>query len=338
MCCREPPAAHEGAAVVQTIEQIRESYASSAGRDFHAAGRFAITSCTTREGKGGTFATVELRDPSGSLVARCFDGASIDRLLAASAIEARLRINEFNGSMSAVLQDFQSIELAGDELLRFAGLDAGVHAERVQQLEAWIRECEGTIYGDVLRECFAESGTWEQFCLAPAAVRMHHAEPGGLVRHLVEVGRAGIGLLDSTGDAYDRPYFLAGVFLHDLGKLDTYTAPPTIQYTAQGQLAEHQIFSTFRLGKACARVGVPASVEAKLIHMIEQAHGAFRHAEWQDPLGAEVKALATADFFSSRLGATEKERKAQELMDRVLAGEQPPTAVVAGSGPAQGLF
>ena len=35
--------------------------------------------------------------------------------------------------------------------------------------------------------------------MAPAAVRLHHAEPGGLVRHLVEVGSAGLALLDPMG-------------------------------------------------------------------------------------------------------------------------------------------
>ena len=160
--------------------------------------------------------------------------------------------------------------------------------------------------------------------MAAAAVRMHHAEPGGLVRHLVEVGTAGLALLDSLGHPYDRAYFLAGVFLHDIGKLDTYTAPPTIAYSAQGQVVEHQVFSTFRLGKACAKVQVPAAIEARLIHMIEQAHGAFRHAEWQDPVGVEVKSLATADFHSARLGATDKEVRAQDALDTLFAAASQP--------------
>jgi len=97
--------------------------------------------------------------------------------------------------------------------------------------------------------------------------------------------------------------------------------PPTISYSAQGQLAEHQIWSTFRLGKACAAVNIPASVEAKLIHIIEQAHGAYKHAEWQDPVGVEVKALATADFFSSRLGETDREKQSNNLLDAVIEEE-----------------
>lgn len=315
----------------KTVDQIRAEYDGSGGVAFFAEGRFAVVNCTFKEGRTGRrFATVELRDGTGSFTARCFDEALADTLADAGAVDARLKVEEFNGSMSCVINAFDVAELSHDDVLRLAGLDPDVHAQRVATLERWLEECDGTVYGDVLRACFAEPGTWDDFCMAPAAVRLHHAEPGGLVRHLVEVGSAGLALLESTGAEYDRPYFLAGVFLHDIGKLDTYTLPPTITYTAHGQLGEHQIWSTFRLAKACAAVGAPRSVEARLVHIIEQAHGAYKHAEWQDALGTEVKALAAADFFSSRLGETEKERKAQAALDRLLGDE-------AADGAARGF-
>lgn len=317
--------------MAKTAAEIRAEYDAAGGVAFFAEGRFAVINCTFKDGRTGRrFATVELRDGTGSFTARCFDEALADGLETAGAVDARLKVEEFNGSMSCVINAYDVAELSQDDVMRLAGLDPDVHAQRIAMLEAWLAECDGTVYGDVLRACFVEPGTWEAFCMAPAAVRLHHAEPGGLVRHLVEVGSAGLALLDSTGTDYDRPYFLAGVFLHDIGKLDTYSLPPTITYTAHGQLGEHQIWSTFRLAKACVAVGAPRSVEARLVHIIEQAHGAYKHAEWQDALGPEAKALAAADFFSSRLGETEKERRSQVALDRLLGDE-------AAAGAARGF-
>ena len=74
----------------------------------------------------------------------------------------------------------------------------------------------------------------------------------------------------------------------------------------------------------------PRSVEARLVHIIEQAHGAYKHAEWQDALGPEAKALAAADFFSSRLGETEKEKRTQSALDTLLGEE-------AAAGAARGF-
>jgi 3'-5' exoribonuclease len=316
---------------MKTTQQIRDEYDAAGGRPFFAEGRFAVVNCSYKESRTGSrFATVELRDGDGSFTARCFDAALIDGLETAGAIDARLKVEEYNGSMSCVVNAYDVAELSGDDILRLAGLNPVVHAQRVATLEGWLEACDGTVYGDVLRAIFQEEGSWDAFTRAPAAVRLHHAEPGGLVRHLVEVGSAGLALLDSTGEEYDRPYFLAGVFLHDIGKLDTYSLPPTITYTAHGQLGEHQIWSTFRLAKACAIAKAPRSVEARLVHIIEQAHGAYKHAEWQDALGPEVKALAAADFFSSRLGATERERKSQDALDKLLGEE-------AAAGAARGF-
>lgn len=315
----------------KTVEQIRSEYDGAGGRAFFAEGRFAVVNCTYKDSKNGNrFAIVELRDGTGSLTARCFDAALTSGLESAGAIDARLKVEEFNGSMSCIINAYDIAELSTDDVLQLGGLDPAVHAARVATLEGWLAECDGTVYGEVLRACFTEPGTWEAFCMAPAAVRLHHAEPGGLVRHLVEVGSAGLALLESTNTEHDRPYFLAGVFLHDLGKLDTYTLPPTISYTAQGLMGEHQIWSTFRLAKACAAVGASKSIETRLLHIIEQAHGAYKHAEWQDAVGPEAKALATADFFSSRLGTTEKERKAQDALDRLFSDD-------AAAGAARGF-
>ncbi|MCW2927172.1 MAG: hypothetical protein JWM86_1140, partial [Thermoleophilia bacterium] len=44
----------------------------------------------------------------------------------------------------------------------------------------------------------------------------------------------------------------------------------------------------------------------------------------------EAKALAAADFFSSRLGETEKERRSRESLDRLLGDE-------AAAGAARGF-
>jgi 3'-5' exoribonuclease len=318
---------------VQTVEEIRAAYDAAAGQEFQADGRFAVSSCSFRDGRSGKFAVVDLRDPSGTLTARCFDEATIEALATVGAIDARLKVSAFNGTISAVIQRYQAADLSEEDVMRFAGLDVEAHNRRVTRIKEWLAETQNTVYGDVLNAVFEGEGVWDAFVRAPAAVRLHHAEPGGLVRHLIEVGEAGLGLLDSTGMPYDRAYFLAGVLLHDIGKLDTYTLPPTIQYSAQGQLVEHQIYSTVRVAKACASISAPASIEAKLIHIVEQAHGAYRHAEWQDPLGPEPKALAAADYFSSRLGVTDKERRSQEALDRLIADDSRIGSAELGSAP-----
>jgi 3'-5' exoribonuclease len=269
---------------------------------------------SAREGKNGTYAVVELSDPTGTLSAKCFNEGCVAELVAAGAVDCKLKIQTYNGSMSAIIQSFDKADLSPDEVLRFAGLDPDVHKANVKQLEAWRSECDGTVWGEFIEQLFAD-GSFDELCMAAGAVSMHHARPGGLAQHLVEVGRFGLAMLDATGQDYDRAFFLAGVFAHDIGKLDVYTAPPTIAWTAQGRMAEHQVFSVLRVGKALAHLDIGAFCEAKLVHIIEQAHGEHRQTMWLDPIGPECKALAAADNFSAKLSVTDKERTAGELLD-----------------------
>jgi 23S rRNA maturation-related 3'-5' exoribonuclease YhaM len=297
-----------------TIEQIHAAYDRAAGRELKTAGRFAVTGVARKNGKNGEFAIVSLSDPTGSLTALCFADGACDELLVIGAIDCHLAISTYQDKMSCKLGAFRKAELTDDEVLAFAGLDVDEHKARVEQIQQWVAELEGTEYLPVI-EALLPAATWDQLLLAPGAVKMHHAEPGGLVKHLVEVGSVGLAMLGATGMAHDRAYFIAGLLLHDIGKLDTYSAPPTITYTAQGQMAEHQVFSMLRLGKALAQVDASPALEAKLVHIIEQAHGEHRHASWQDPIGIECKALACADQFSANLHPTERETQAQGLLD-----------------------
>lgn len=300
-----------------TIEQIHVAHAADPARELRTPGSFAVASVTQKDGRSGAFAVVELRDSTGQLTARCFNDGAVEALKAAGgAINCRLKISSYQGAISAIIQDFEAVELSREELLVFAGLDREKHALHTGQLEKWRDDVKLSPFGPVIENLLA-GDAWDELCVAGGAVRMHHASPGGLAQHLFEVGRAGLAMLQSTGMDFDPAYFLAGLFAHDIGKLDTYSAPPTIAWTAHGQLAEHQVLSVFRLGKACAAAGVSPAIEARLIHIVEQAHGEHRHAQWQDPVGIEAKALACADQFSANLHPTDRERQAQGLLDDI---------------------
>src|SRR5688500_8215469 len=119
----------------KTIGEIRAEYDAAQGRPFYAEGRFAIVNCSFRDGRNGRFATVELRDGTGSFTARCFESALVDGLAVAGAIDVRLKVEEFNGSMSCVIGAYDVAVLDDEDIMRLAGLDPEVHRQRVAQLE-----------------------------------------------------------------------------------------------------------------------------------------------------------------------------------------------------------
>src|SRR5690348_3051485 len=78
----------------------------------------------------------------------------------------------------------------------------------------------------------------ERYKLAPAATSFHHAYLGGLLEHvssLVELG-------DKVCGHYgwlDRDLVLAGLVLHDIGKIEELSFNRGFSYTTRGQLLGH---------------------------------------------------------------------------------------------------
>ena len=67
--------------------------------------------------------------------------------------------------------------------------------------------------------------TWERFRCAPAAKRYHQAYEHGLLEHSLSVAQ-GVSAISATFAGIDRDVAVAGALLHDIGKLDAYTADP----------------------------------------------------------------------------------------------------------------
>ena len=116
------------------------------------------------------------------------------------------------------------------------------------------------------------------FCKAPAGVRMHHAYLGGLLEHVVTL----LDVADRIAPLYpelDRDLLLAGIFLHDIGKVRELAYDRSFAYTDEGQLTGHIVMGIEMLSEKVAKAqeltGEPFPRELlwRLKHMIASHHG-----------------------------------------------------------------
>ena len=69
------------------------------------------------------------------------------------------------------------------------------------------------------------TATWELYRRAPAAKLYHQAYVHGLLEHCLTVAQ-GVSAMASTFPGIDRDVAVTGALLHDIGKLEAYTADP----------------------------------------------------------------------------------------------------------------
>jgi len=172
-----------------------------------------------------------------------------------------------------------------------------------------------------------DAETWAAFRAAPAAKRYHQAYRHGLLEHSLSVAQ-GVSTIAATFPGIDRDVAVAGALLHDIGKLDAYTADPlAIDLTDLGKLHGEIPLGYYRVRRLIEDVpGFPPATAAGLLHIILSHHGMLEHGSPVVPATREATLVHMIDNLGGKLGSfdrLEKELPAGSewsAFDRALGG------------------
>ena len=168
-------------------------------------------------------------------------------------------------------------------------------------IDGWRKTIRGVRLRDTLALFYDDPEFRRRYDLCPASVRGHHAMLGGLVRHTWEVAT----IAESIGLACGANVnlIIAGVLLHDIGKLETYSWDGAFEYTIRGQLLGHVVLGALMLDRK-ARAMKPMSCtehELELLqHLILSHHGRMEFGAPVSPMTVEAEVLHYADNASAK--------------------------------------
>jgi 3'-5' exoribonuclease len=191
----------------------------------------------------------------------------------------------------------------------------------VAQMEADLRELLETVRQPHLRALLdrvlgAGSELWPRFRDAPAAKFFHQAYRHGLLEHALTVGQAAHALC-ATFPGIDHDLAVTGALLHDIGKLDAYTADPgAIDLTCNGRLQGEIPLGYYRVRRLCEEIdGFPPLLAEQVGHIILSHHGSLEHGSPVVPATREATLVHFLDNLGGRLGSFDRLEK--ELPDGV---------------------
>lgn len=180
----------------------------------------------------------------------------------------------------------------------------------VEKLMARLREILLSIDEPNLRmlmECFLiDEPLMQSFARAPAGIKAHHAYHGGLLEHVVNIAEAATALRPLY-PKLDHNLLIAGIFLHDLGKVREMSYETTFAYTDEGQLLGHLVIGVEILSRKIAEVSkltgepFPQETALRLKHMILSHHGTYEFGSPKLPMTPEAIALHHLDNLDAKL-------------------------------------
>jgi 3'-5' exoribonuclease len=186
-------------------------------------------------------------------------------------------------------------------------------------MEADLRELIATVQDPHLRTLLdrilgADAPTWPAFRDAPAAKRFHQAYRHGLLEHSLGVAQA-VSAISATFGGIDRDVAVTGALLHDIGKLDAYTADPlAIDMTDLGKLQGEIPLGYYRVRRTIEDIpGFPPALAVSVGHIILSHHGQLEHGSPVVPCTREATLVHMIDNLGGRLGSFDRLEK--ELAD-----------------------
>ena len=160
----------------------------------------------------------------------------------------------------------------------------------------------------------------QRLSVAAAGKKWHHAYRGGLVQHCWEMARLAE-LMCQMFPNVDRDLLMAGVFLHDIGKLDEMSHDLFTEYTTAGKLIGHLQIGCDMMNKKIAQLdGFPEHLRIQLMHLILSHHGEYAFGSPVLPKSLEAIVLYHIDNLDAQANAftrviDETREKRQEWSD-----------------------
>jgi len=274
-----------------------------------------------RKKDGGDFLKLSLADRTGAVAAMVWDGvAQTQELCCAGTPVHVLGRYEVHARYGAQVR-LRALRAAQEGSFDLADLLDGP-PRAAELMEADLRELLVTVQDRHLRALLERilgegSQTWTLYRRAPAAKHFHQAYAHGLLEHSLTVAQS-VSAISATFPGIDRDVAVAGALLHDIGKLEAYTADPcAIDMTDAGRLQGEIPLGYFRVRREIEDLpGFPGETAQALLHIILSHHGSLEHGSPVVPCTREATLVHMIDNLGGRLGSFDR-------LEKTLAPGQP---------------
>lgn len=139
-----------------------------------------------------------------------------------------------------------------------------------------------------------------EFLVYPAASKNHHDYASGLLDHVVSMLRLGKAICELY-PTLNRDLMLAGIILHDIGKVIELTGPVATAYTVEGNLLGHITIMVNEIGQAAKELNIEGEEVMLLQHLVLSHHGKEEWGSPKKPMIQEAEILHYIDNIDAKM-------------------------------------
>jgi 3'-5' exoribonuclease len=283
---------------------MKSPYVSELQPNQVITGTFLVVHKDVRQKKtGDPYLSLILADRTGELDAKMWDNAAEVAYVFERDHFVRVKglLQVFQNRPQLSIHKLQPTPESDVDITDYLPASTRDRDEMFRELQGWIAGMGNPHLRGLLEALFADEQVALAFRTAPAAKTVHHAWIGGLLEHVLSL----CALAKSAAAHYpgiDFDLLLAGVILHDIGKIHELDYARTFRYTDLGQLLGHiQIGLGMVNEKLRSMPDFPPRLRDLLLHMILSHHGELEFGSPKVPLFPEALLLHHLDTMDAKM-------------------------------------
>ena len=265
---------------------------------------FLVQSKEVRQDKGGkSYLSLLLGDRTGMLEARMWDGVAevADTFDRNDFVEVKGLVQVYRNRPQMQIHTLRRLDDSGVRMADFVPHTAQDIGVMWTELRAAVAAVANPQLRALLDAFLDDPEIAPRYRAAPAAKTIHHAVLGGLLEHVVSLVRLGRAVAPNY-PFVDPDLLLAGIVLHDLGKIYELDYRRSFSYTTPGKLLGHMaIVLNLLQAKVLTVPDFPPKLKMLVEHMILSHHGHHEFGSPTLPAFPEALLLHYLDDLDSKM-------------------------------------
>ena len=270
-------------------------------------GTFLVAHKDVRQKKSGeVYLSLTLADRTGDLDAKMWDNAAeaVDTFDREGFVRVKGLVQLFQNRLQLTIHKIQPVADAEVDTTDYFPASKRDRDEMFRELQSWIAPVLNPHIKALLEAIFGDEGIAAAYRTAPAAKTVHHAWIGGLIEHVLSLCHLAR-FAAAHYEGIDFDLLLAGVLLHDIGKIRELHYARGFSYSDEGQLIGHITIGMGIVTEKLRQVpDFPPKLRDLLFHMILSHHGEMAFGSPKVPMFAEALLLHHLDNLDSKMEHT----------------------------------